>query len=429
MINMMMFWQFRISIVFLLIFLVMFLPLRYGRLMTGFCLLGCFTITGIMDYFFFIVNRNYKFPVLLTVVEIVVVQLTPFLISKYRDFRTMFVGFTAAAYVLAGNVASSLLFIAGVNLLVNIICQCLVHALILGILVVKIRESVLESLKNSGLHWGKLCMIPAMFYTAVYTISTWPANIYEQPENLLGVCCIMILMVCSYVMIIQLFVSQKQDSDLKRSMEYLESYANRLKHEADTIHEKEMEAAVMRHDLKHYSIMINSYLEEGRKEEIRELLKELNTHVNEEKTVRYCENLAVNGIVAHCAKQAAKQKIRFVVAMEIPQKMQINEFEFATVVSNLMENAIHAAAQIEDTELRFVKASAHGVKGKLILHISNGCLREPEISRSTGLPVSSCGKNHGYGMQSVCAFVNKNDAMFDFTWKDNVFSVKMLVKI
>lgn len=429
MINIMMFWQFRISVVFLLIFLVMFLPLRYGRLKTGFCLLGCFVVTGVLDYFLLVVKGDYQSPVALTLVEIVVVQITPFLISKYRDFRTMFVGFTAAAYVLAGNVISSLLFIAGVKLPVNILCQSLVHALLLGFLVAKMRESVLESLESSDLHWGELCMIPAMFYTAVYTLSTWPANIYRQPENLLGVCCILVLIVCSYVMIIQLFISQKRDSELKRGMEYLENYANRLKTEADTIHEKEREAAVMRHDLKHYSIMINSYLDEGRKDEIRDLLRELNEHVNETKTVRYCENLAVNGIIVHCAKQAAKQRIYFEASLEIPQKMQINEFEFATVVSNLMENAINAAAQIEDVNRRFVKISAHGVKGKLILQISNSCFSEPEISKFTGLPVSAGGGGHGYGMQSVRAFVNKNDAIFDFTWKDDIFYVKMLVRI
>lgn len=185
----------------------------------------------------------------------------------------------------------------------------------------------------------------------------------------------------------------------------------------------------MRHDLKHYSIMINSYLDEGRKDEIRDLLRELNEHVNETKTVRYCENLAVNGIIVHCAKQAAKQRIYFEASLEIPQKMQINEFEFATVVSNLMENAINAAAQIEDVNRRFVKISAHGVKGKLILQICNSCFSEPEISKFTGLPVSAGGGGHGYGMQSVRAFVNKNDAIFDFTWKDDIFYVKMLVRI
>lgn len=427
--HVMIFWQFRVSIIFLLAFVAVFLPLRYGKRMTGLILFGCFLVTGVLDYFYLIVKQNEVFPVVLTVTEIVVVQITPFFISRYRDFRAMFVGFTAAAYVLAGNIASSILYLAGFSLVVNTVCQCIVHALLLGVLAWKIRESFLISLKNTDLQWGKLCLIPAMFYVAVYTISMWPANIYRHPENLVGVCCILVLMVSSYIMIIQMFVGLKQEEELKRSVEYLENYASRLKSEADTIQEKEMEAAVIRHDLKHYSILIHSYLEEGRKEEIRELLKELNEHMNEMRAVRYCENLSVNGVVSHCEKQAKKQGIRFEADIEVPQKMQINEFEFATVVSNLLENAVNAAGLVKDERLRFVRISAWGIKGQLFLHISNGCAREPEILESTGFPVSNGGERHGYGMLSVQAFVKKNNAMFDFASEDQVFHVKMLVNI
>lgn len=429
MIKVMMFWQFRISLLFLLAFLVVFLPLRYGKAVTGIILLGCFTITGILDYWYLMEGENYKNPVVLTLIEIIIVQITPFLISEYRDFRAMFVGFTAAAYVLTGNVVSSVLYLAGVNLAVNLICQCLIHLLLLGGLAWKIYESFRESLKNEDLKWGELCMIPAMFYTSVYAMTTWPANIYDQPQNLLGVCCIMVLMVMSYIMIVQLFARQKQDNEMKRSMEYLENYASRLKHEADTVQEKEMEAAVMRHDLKHYSILINSYLEEGKKEEIRELLRELNEHVNETKSVRYCENLSVNGIVAHSAKRAKKLGIRFDVDMELPQKMEINEFELATVISNLLENAVNAASMADEEDKRFVRILAYGVKEQLILNMENGCLQEPQVSKITGFPVSAGSERHGYGMQSVRAFAKKNHAVFDFSVKEKIFSVKMLVKI
>lgn len=429
MIHVMIYCQFRVSMIYLLAFLVIFLPLRYGKRKTGLILLGCFVITGLMDYEYLIVKQNEVFPTAVTLAEIVVVQITPFLISKYRDFRTMFVGFTASAYVLAGNIVSSVLYLAGAGLVLNMVCQCMMHTFLLGILVWKIRESFLDSLENTELQWAKLCVIPAMFYAAVYAISMWPANIYKQPANLLGVCCIQALMVISYIMLFQMFARQRQDHELKRSMEYLENYASRLKQEADTIHEKEIEAAVVRHDLRHYSILINSYLEEEKTEEIRELLKELNEHVLEMKSVRYCENLAVNGIIAYCAKQAKKQGVRFKADTEIPQKMKVNEFEFATVVSNLLENALNAASQAREETLRFVEISAQGVKGQLLLHIRNGCVEKPEISDRTGLPISQKGERHGYGMQSVQAFLKKNDALFDFSSKDKIFSVKILVNI
>ncbi|MDO5538583.1 MAG: ATP-binding protein [Eubacteriales bacterium] len=429
MISMMMFWQYRISILFLLLFLVIFLPLRYSKWVTFLCLTGCFVITGVMDYLYLIVGKKHEISVFFTLGEIIVVQTAPFLIAKYRDFRAMFVGFTAAGYVLAGNIVGSILYIAGVDFLIDLACESIIHLLILGILIWKIRESFLISMENTEVQWGKLCLIPALFYTATYAISTWPANIYKQPENLLGVCCIMALMVSSYIMIIGMFSKQKQDEEMKRSMEYLENYAEQLKREADVLREKETETAVIRHDLRHYSILINSYLEDGRTEEIRELLRVLNEHGEDSKSVRYCENLAVNGIVTHCAKQANQNSIRFDVDIEIPQKMRVNEFEFATVVSNLLENAVQAAALVENKQERFVKITAHGIKDKLILEVINGCSGKPEISKSTGLPVSQGGRRHGYGMKSVRAFANKNDAVFSFTADEKNFSVKMLLKI
>lgn len=171
-----MFWQYRISLSFLLIFLLFFLSLRDSRKKIGACLVLCHGITGALDYLFFIAGEGTGNPVFHTLVEIVVIQATPFLISRYRDFRAMFVGFTAAVYVLAGNIACSMLYIAGAGLAVNLVCQCAIHILLLGILVWRIRENFLESLKHSELQWGQLCLIPALFYTAVYATSMWPAK-------------------------------------------------------------------------------------------------------------------------------------------------------------------------------------------------------------------------------------------------------------
>lgn len=425
----MMFLQYRISLLFLLAFLVCFLSLRENKKRAAVYLIACYAITGGMDYLFFFTDAYHGIPVFHTLAEIVVIQAVPFLISKYRDFRAMFVGFTAAAYVLTGNIACTMMYLLGTNMIVNIICQCAIHLILLGLLIWRIRESFLDSQENAKLQWGAFCLIPALFYTAVYASSMWPANIYEQPENLLGVVAILVLMVVSYIMIFQTFANARQEEDQRRSLVYLENYANRLKSEADLLQEKEMEAAVMRHDLRHYSILINSCLEEGREEEIRELLKAWNEQIAASKTVRYCENLAVNSIVAHCAKRAQELGLRFEADIEIPQKMSVNEFEFATVVSNLLENAIDAAAEVSEESRRFVKITAGGVKDKLILNITNGFEKEPRISRITGLPVSEGGRGHGYGMQSVRAFAKKTEAVFDFQTTDHIFSAKLLFSI
>lgn len=105
----MLFWQYRISMLFLLAFLAVFLPLRDNKKKIAGYMAACYIFTGLMDYRFFFTDAYYGLPVYHTLAEIVVVQTVPFVVGRYRDFRAVFVGFTAAAYVLAGNIACTVM--------------------------------------------------------------------------------------------------------------------------------------------------------------------------------------------------------------------------------------------------------------------------------------------------------------------------------
>lgn len=423
------FWQFRISSFFLLLFLYFFLPARYKRSVSLLLLLGSFAFTGTIDYICFIGQNNPRVPLPVTFLEIFITQATPLLVSKYKDFRAMFVGITASAYVLAGNIFGTLADICGAGLFSCALVQCAIHIGLLAFFIWKMRANFLRILENKKIHWGMLCVIPALFYAIVYAITMWPSSIYIYPENMLGALCVLALMVTSYMLIFAIFSQSRQDAELRENMQYLEAYAQSLKHEADLVQEKEYEAAVLRHDMKHYAILLNSYLDDGKTQEIRRLLEELDFRMQRTKPFRYCENLAINSVVTYYAKQAEKKNIRFEAKTEIPQKISINEFEFATVVANLLENAINAAEEPADKKKRYIKLKAHVVKERIILDVQNSFETLPEISQKTGLPVSKRGAAHGYGMQSIQAFAQKNDALFDYSVNDGVFDVRILVKI
>lgn len=423
------FWQFRLSSFFLLLFLFFFLPLGYKKSVSALLLLGSFTLTGTIDYICFIGMKNPGVPLPVTFLEIFITQATPLIVCKYRDFRALFVGITASAYVLAGNIFGTLADIFGAGLFLCVMIQLVIHIGLLAFFYWKIRENFREILENTTIHWGAFCTIPALFYTIVYAITMWPASIYKNPENMLGAVCVLALLVTSYMLIFEIFGQTKKDGELRQNMQYLEAYAQSLKHEADLVQEKEYEAAVLRHDTKHYALLINSYLDEGKPQEIRVLMEELDFRMQRTKPVRYCENLAINSVIVYSVKQAEKKGIRFEVKIEIPQKMNINEFEFATVVANLLENAINAAGEVKDKKKRYINLKAHVVKGQIIMEVKNSFEILPEISKKTGLPVSKRGDGHGYGMQSIQAFAEKNHALFDYSVNDGEFSVRLLVKI
>lgn len=422
------FWQFRLSIGFLLLFDAFFLPPRYGKKITAFILAGAFAFSGMIDYFCFEMVGSTKVPMWITEAEIVILQFMPFCVCKYRDFRAMFTGITAAVYIMAGNILGSTLYIFGSELWVCVVSEILVHVLLLLIFVRYIRKEFLLILDDSSIGWGWLCLIPALFYAAVYAVSQWPSNVYENPENLLGIYCILALMVCSYLLIIRIAVQVKKEEELLRSMQHMEVYTERLKYEADVVQEKERETAVLRHDLRHMTVLISTYLDENNTEAVRELIGKANSRIEKMKPARYCQNLAVNGILTHCASMAQKKKVSLSIQAEIPQQLWVDEFEFATVVSNLLENAVNAAGEAEEASGRSVRFKAGITKDNMILEIRNHYGKKPEISKVTGLPLSSGGKGHGYGLRSVAAFAKKNDALFDYEIKDDLFFVRLLIK-
>lgn len=426
--NTFLFWQFRISTAFLLLFAAFFLPLRYGKKKTSAVLLLGYLVTGIMDYYCFIVVKNGQVPLAITFAEILAIQVIPLIISKYRDFRSVFIGITASAYVLGGNVLGSTLYIADFGNAVCMAASVLIHGILLGVFVIWLRKGILQILSNKSVNWASLCLIPSLFYAAIYAICSWPADIYETPKNLLGAYFILCLLVTTYVLIIQLFIRIQRDGELRRSMEYLEDYAKRLKYEADILQEREHGASVLRHDLRHYIIMSENYLETGDLESLRSLIKTLDSHMERLKPVRYCENLSANAVIDHCVREAKKQQVEFRVNTELPQKLSVNEFEFATVLSNLLENALHAAGEAEEGK-REMWISSKVIKGKMMIEIGNTYGKRPEMSADTGFPVSTGESGHGYGLQSVRAFVKKNNALIDYSIEDSEVFVRFLVNI
>lgn len=415
-----------ISMAFLLAFLLLFLPLRYRKAATACLAAACFALTALIDYACIFVWGRQSCQIFCTLAEIAVVQVTAFILSRERDFRTLFTGITAADYVLAGNVAGTLVSMRGTHLLAAGLVQAGVHAGFLAYLVCRTRSEYLEVMKRGEIEWGRLCLVPALFYAAVYCIAEWPVNMYDVPKNALGVALILILMTVSYVLIFRLVRQIYREEELKYNCDYLELCADGLRREAEARREKNMQMAILRHDERHNASLVAAYLDAGETDKIRELLHEINRALDETCAMTFCENVALSGILSNAAGLAEKNGVDFRCEAVVPAELSISEFELAAVAANLTENAIRAAAALPAGRERYVKFSAHPVKSQLIVEVSNPYGEKIELSPQTGLPVSERGEGHGYGLRSVRSFAEKNGALFSYDTEDGVFSVRLL---
>lgn len=268
-------WQYRISMMFLMTFQLLFLHLRYNKYISGMIVLGSLVCTGVLDYLYFMTELWPDDFLVITVMEIVIVQITAYVLSEYRDFRVLFTGISSSTYVLPGNIISMAVFAYKHKIWLALLIQIAIHLALLVLLIVALRRYYLAEMETDTKSWKNLCMIPALFYAEIYTLACWPNSIYDRNDNWLSVFLSIILMGVIYIMLIKDFSKQRMENELERSNEFLETYAEGLRREADIFRESEENLRLLRHDSRHVYQMIGLYLEEGNTEQIKALLEQM----------------------------------------------------------------------------------------------------------------------------------------------------------
>lgn len=179
--------------------------------------------------------------------------------------------------------------------------------------------------------------------------------------------------------------------------------------------------------MRHYSMMINSLLDQGEYEEIRSIAGHINEVVDENKVVRYCENLVVNTILLQIAVQARSLEVLLHTDILISRQLPVNEYEFSMVLANLLENAVISVSDLEPAK-KYVNAKIHCTQEYLLIDIENEFEGKIHFDSITGLPKSKRGAGHGLGMQSVQAFSDKLGGNIDCYCENNRFRILLFAK-
>jgi two-component system sensor histidine kinase AgrC len=419
----------RASSLFLLAFLWLLLPHRYGKFKSLLILLCCFAATCYPDYEischvvkYVDMDANY-----FNLLEILIVIITALIFSSHRDDRAVFGALSASTYELAGITVGSIIYYHSQSSALSMGIQVIFYVLLLAICCRKDRSPALIETTNYTGKRAYLCFVPALSYLSIYAAAAWPGNIFLNQESRVLAVIMVFLMFAYYFLVSSLLNIQKKSCRLARNNELLETYAANLERQMEKDRENQEKMAILRHDIRHRENMILYYLDDGDTEAIRSMLGQMSDKLNETVQKKYCSNKAMNLILADTERKAAENGVAFECAAEISELPGGIRTDFATVILNLLENALKAASKVPEKEKRFVKFEAKQVKSNLAISVSNSYTGELRFALDTGLPVSMIGGEHGYGLRSVLAFSDKYSAPYDCSAEDGVFTFRILI--
>ncbi|MCI8281810.1 MAG: GHKL domain-containing protein [Lachnospiraceae bacterium] len=418
-----------ISHIFLMLFIYLFILHRYSRITTILSCLFSFLAISILDGFkliFFPESRLCY--VIVTLLQITLTQSTAIFNSKYKSSQALFVGLSASSYVIAGAISAAIIKIYSESSILALIGSSAIHLGIILFLSKYLRKICLEFQEKSyNKGWWELCLIPVFFYCSFSFIGFFPHTLYENPDNIPGTIFIAITMFVSYIVVLRYLNSEAKRSSIYWEHMLQQSYIQGLENRHYLVEQAEQNLKILHHDIRHYSKLIDSLLEQKKYDEIKSVNEHISHMADENKVEAYCANLLVNTILTNMMAKALSLDIKVILDARVPKELPVNDYELTLVVANLFENALQCVKEFEK-EKRELELNIHCSHNQLFIESKNRYEGEILLDPITNLPKSKKNGNHGLGMQSILAFSKKVNGTIGCYLDHGIFHMMMTAK-
>ena len=176
----------------------------------------------------------------------------------------------------------------------------------------------------------------------------------------------------------------------------------------------------LRHDMKNHLIVIDGYASQHNDRKIHEYIHNISEDLSLTNTVDSGSHI-VSALIAEKEDKAKSQNIRCEINISTPG-INIDDFSITTIIGNLFDNAIKAAAECEHGWIRFSITQTGSYMSIVIENSYSG-----NIIENNGEFTST--KNdkvlpHGIGIKNVRKVVSNLNGHIDFSYASGYFSVK-----
>lgn len=416
-----------LCVLFLMLYLLFFLPRKYTLLRSASLCAGTVCLATLTNVWQVLYSGGVDgIYTAVTILQILLIQGTVLLLSRYRDARVLFIGLSASNYVMAGGIAGGMAMVYTGSMWKSLLFSFAVHLCLLLLLVSKMRGTYRFVLQQTSRGWLRLCLIPTMFYCTFCFVVYLPVSLEDRPENIPAAVSLLMTMFVSYIIILSHARKEFEHGRILEQNAVLESYQKGLELEHEAIEEAEQKLMVLRHDLRHYTSALHVLMEQQEYGEADKLLQELSGEIREGKLKRYCENPILNGVLCSLSAKAEELGEEVRITAAVPRDLSVSVMELAAITANLLENAI-LYVRCQRPENRRVSLLLRYEDGLLIVETVNSSEEDPEIDLHGGKQETEGEDGHGLGLKSVAAFVRKYGAQFDSYYKDGLFTIRILL--
>ena len=233
---------------------------------------------------------------------------------------------------------------------------------------------------------------------------------------------LLVILTFFYAMFLMMATSLNKNARLQQENHFLSLQRARYDNLCTAIEE----ARQARHDIRHHFLQLSSLAENGELEKIKEYLSNADSKMPSFE-FHFCDNHAADSILGYYSACAKREQIPFLAKIDLPAQFSVDEIDMCLVLSNLLENAIEASLKTE--------CSRRKITVEMYLHHSHLLLIQVEntfngkIREKNDIFQSSKRSGNGIGIESVRHIVDKNGGASSFTYENETFTAKVMLRI
>lgn len=262
-------------------------------------------------------------------------------------------------------------------------------------------------------------VIPAIYYIFDYLTQIYTNQLSEGSPVIAE----FMSFVCSVAyLIFVLYASREKwiQSQMEQVQDSLRVQVSKAVREIETLRESQQKTREYRHDLRHHMQYLSSCIENGQLQRAQTYIQEICSEIEANKVIIFCENEAANLILSAFAERAKEYSVPMQIKAQIPKQLHVSECDLCVLLSNALENALHACQMMK--EKGTIEVSAFMKNKKLFLEIKNSC--NPGVVFVHGIPTTGQ-PGHGIGVRSICALVERYEGIYTFAEEAGQFILRV----
>ena len=275
----------------------------------------------------------------------------------------------------------------------------------------------------TSLQW-RFGMVPALYYGFDYLTRIYTDLLLE------GVLVAVEFMpfVCSAAylfFLVRISEEWRTRSRLEQTQAILNLQIDQASREIAALRASQEKTKIYRHDMRHHLQYLSLCIENGQIEQAQTYIQEINSEIEAGKVTLFCENEAVNLIFSAFAKRASDNGILMQVRAKLPWRISVSETDLCVLLSNALENALHACKeQGKKGRAGVIEVTIYEKDRKLLLQIINTC--GENVIFDNEIPVTNRA-GHGIGVRSICAIVEQYGGIYTFSARDGQFILRIFI--